>query len=188
MADIASQTLSQYRWPVVRIACGRCNRTADVRIDVLRQRYGDLPLGALARRVAGQRGCALADGPNPVCGVRIEAPPVEQWADLETAVREGWGVLLRCRRHFVARHPTQACAHAVELDPRTLLAALGFAFPLGKLPSRMICPNCGTHILTLEWILPAPPADPGGTAAGPVRLRPQTLSALGRKRFRVIGE
>ena len=89
-------TLGSYRPPVFAVDCPRCNRRAEVnRADLLR-RHGDISLQAVAQRIASNGGCALAVGNDPICSATAFELPVNQWADLNDALRgaglEGSGV------------------------------------------------------------------------------------------------
>jgi hypothetical protein len=190
MSDaLATVTLDGYRFPVIGFDCPRCKRNAEAEVAKLRGKFGGkLTLGEVARQVAAGRGCALAqDADHSLCSVRAVAPPVHHWAELDHARLGGWTALLHCGRRHEALKTAKSCPGAVPLDVPTLIAALGHNFPLERLPSRLLCPSCGSKSLGVEWIVPPEPPPSGGATQTPepVRLRP-TRAALGGRRFRVV--
>jgi hypothetical protein len=79
-------------------------------------------------------------------------------ADVETlgqAHQAGWGIKLRCgrgdRRGIVK---IDACRYSAVLDVETLVCTRGRAFPLSRLASRMMCPNCGERNVWLTFEAP----------------------------------
>ncbi len=112
---------------------------------------------------------------------------MHHWAELDHARLGGWTALLHCGRRHAALKTAKSCPDAVPLDVPTLIAALGHSFPLERLPSRLLCPSCGTRSLSVDWIVPEGPPPSGGATQmpEPLHLRP-TRAALGRKSFRVV--
>jgi len=191
MADaLDAQTVGQYQLPVVGFRCARCNRNADVDIALVRKRFGaGVTLLEVARQLAADGGrCALAaEGFDNICGARPYEPDVTVWATLSHAKFGGWGARLRCRRHMAALKTVKPCPEVIDLDPVQLIASHGHDQRLDRLPAKLVCPGCGTDLISIEWIVPKSPPPAGGQAAAPVlQLRPGRAS-VGRKRFRVIG-
>ena len=186
--DPKTITLGNYRPPVFAVDCPRCSRRAEVnRVDLLR-RYGDISLQAVAQRIAGNGGCALAMGSDPICSATAFELPVEHWADLNDALRGGWAGRLRCQRHMAAMKPTKPCPGFLDLDIKTLIAVLGGDFKLERLRSRCHCWDCGTKHVAIAWWVPDDPVPPGGSeqkTAEVLRLRP-SRTQLAKQRFRAI--
>jgi hypothetical protein len=95
--------------------------------------------------------------------------------------------VLLCGRRHEALKTAKSCPGPVALDIRTLVAAFGHGFPLERLPSKLVCPSCGTRSLHVEWTVPqdTPPSGGANQSPDPVQLRP-TRAALGRNSFRVV--
>jgi hypothetical protein len=169
MPDVGLQTIDQYRLPLVGFDCPRCKRSAQVDVEKLRARYrGTVTLAEVARQIAADRSCALAqDAVNSLCSVRPVAPPVHHWAELDHARRGGWAALLHCQRRHAALKAAKSCPEVVPLDVPTLVAALGSSFPLERLPPRLVCPSCGTQSVSVQWVLPPDPPPPGGATQAP---------------------
>lgn len=185
--ELAAVQLRDYAPPLVTFDCHRCKRRKDVLISELREEFGNLPLGEIARRVAAKlpRRCQLAYA-GEGCGVRVFEPAVEQWAYLAHAREGRWLGRQRCQRHHAALKSTKPCPEVLILDPDNLIAVFGWDFPLERLPRKMRCHKCGCELVSIEWIVPDSPADPNGTAAVPfVRFRPTRID-LARKHLAVI--
>ncbi|RYE46179.1 MAG: hypothetical protein EOP24_16175 [Hyphomicrobiales bacterium] len=169
MDDIATLQLSAYTPRQIDIVCRRCKRTASAETAKLRRRYGDRPLGELARLVAadGNPPCELAklgDG----CSVHPMEPPFEQWATLSDARLGGWVGWLACGRKYAALKPTKSCPGEFMVDVHSLLMVLPYDFPLAKLPLHLMCPECQAQRVLLRWEkiqAPAPTA-PARRSAG----------------------
>lgn len=152
MDDIANLQLSAYTPRQLDIVCRRCKRTATAQTSKLRRRYGDRPLGELARLVAadGNPPCELAklgDG----CSVYPMEPPFEQWATLSDARLGGWVGWLACGRKYAALKPTKSCPGEFMVDVHSLLMVLPYDFPLAKLPLHLMCPECQAQRVLLRW-------------------------------------
>ena len=141
--------LRDYEPPELQLQCARCNRTANLKVQVMAKRFGaNISIGDLARRIA-------ASGPKP-CGLALTGqcsalawqPPVWHWADLDRAWKGGWMARLRCRRNRAGLKATKPCPEMVIVDVETLVATLGYDFKLENLPSRLQCPQL--------LVLPAP--------------------------------
>jgi hypothetical protein len=195
MADIGKLMLDQFKPPEVAIDCVRCRRHATVTVAALKKKFGNQRLDVIARMVARSSTggaysvtCALAEDPfQQLCSARpIEVDPV-LWANLLDAERGGWRAILHCCRHHENLKRAKSCPESVSLPVMVLKAIFGWDFELEKLPRRLRCPNCGSHSIEIEWIIPAEAPDPAGASeAAPVlQLRP-SRAALGRRRFRVI--
>lgn len=163
--DLASVRLDDYRPTDLMIDCGRCRRQASVSCTTLRKKFGNIRLGEIARRVAasGIPPCNLATiGNGTGCRARPVEPAFHHWALLRDAQRGGWGARIICQRHLEALKRARPCPQVVDLDLDTLIAALGYDFPLERLRNRLRCPLCGTGSITVEWIAPGVRPDPGG--------------------------
>ncbi len=69
--------------------------------------------------------------------------PVET---LGEAYRMSWRVRVRCVRGVVESPVSlKRCEYQAELDMPTLVWAKGLSFPLGRLGSRLMCPQCGSR-------------------------------------------
>jgi hypothetical protein len=65
---------------------------------------------------------------------------------LGEAYRLSWRVRVRCVRGFVESPVNlKRCEYQAELDMQTLVWAKGLSFPLGRLGSRLMCPQCGSR-------------------------------------------
>jgi len=157
--------LSGYPWREIVINCHRCNRHAQVGRDILLKAYGDLTMEELARRIAADRSCAHATGDN-YCAARMLTPGVETWACLEEAMHGGWVAMLHCNRNMEAMKRGSACRKPFELYVPTLVALLGWDFPLERLPHKLTCPGCGTRSFFIEWFVPEPAGEPREALAG----------------------
>lgn len=188
MGQLAKGTdrLNQFKPTSLRIECIRCKRMGEMRTHKAVQAYGNITLDELARRVAENRGCALAVAGDNVCSARVVEPPFDSWARLQDALQDGWTATLYCQRRYYALKRVQPCP-PVPLDVATLVGALGSDYRLDRLETKARCPHCGTDGVKVHWHEPAPEPDPGGTTQKtPVlQLRPSG-AALGRRRFRVI--
>jgi hypothetical protein len=188
MADpLPSLLLSQYAPTELWFDCARCKRHGDAHVAVLRKKFGDLPLGEIARRVAaaGIPPCALAAG-NPAdnaCSVRPVEPPIELWARLAEARRLGYSARLHCERKLEALKRASSCPEVVDLDLDSLIAILGHNLPLEKLPARCSCPHCGTERVRIQWLAPSQRPTSGGAVSGLTRAALAT-----QRRLRVIGK
>jgi hypothetical protein len=186
---LPAMRLDQCPWPIIWINCARCSRHTAPHVATLQRKFGAMTtLGEAARLVAARGGCHLAkDAVQNICSVRVEEPPIDHWASLDHARRFGYAGRLHCHRHLAAMKSTRPCPMVWDLDLDTLVAVLGWDFPLERLPSRLSCPDCHTKHIRIEWI--APPESPAPDASGAetvVRLKP-TRAALAKKRFRVVG-
>lgn len=79
-------------------------------------------------------------------------------AEVETlgqALQAGWGIKLRCARgHHRGVVKIDECRYSAVLDVKTLVCTRGRAFPLARLASRMMCPNCGERQVWLTFEVP----------------------------------
>jgi hypothetical protein len=79
-------------------------------------------------------------------------------ADVETlgqAFQAGWGIKLRCARgDHRGIVKVDACRYCAALDVETLVCTRGRAFPLARLASRMMCPNCGERQVLITFEVP----------------------------------
>jgi hypothetical protein len=79
-------------------------------------------------------------------------------AEVETlgqALQAGWRIMLRCAREDhrgIVR--IDECRYSAMLDVETLVCTRGRAFPLSRLASRMMCPNCGDRNVWLTFEVP----------------------------------
>jgi hypothetical protein len=75
---------------------------------------------------------------------------------LGEAYRLGWRVRVRCIRGIVdAPVSLRKCEYKAELDMQTLVWAKGRGFPLGRLGSRLMCPQCGSNdvnVMFEQWL------------------------------------
>jgi hypothetical protein len=82
-------------------------------------------------------------------------------AEIETlgeAFFAKWGIRLRCGR--IGHRGTGKvvmCRYSVALDVETLVCTHGRSFPLSKLASKMMCPNCGERRIYLTFDVPGSP-------------------------------
>jgi hypothetical protein len=127
------------------------------------------------------------DADHSLCSVSPIQPPVEHWATLNDARLGKWGAVLYCRRTLEALKRSTPCLPPVELDVLSLAASFGHWQPLDRLPAKLRCPGCESHLISVEWIVPSKPAPDGaaGKVAAPVPLRPTRL-VKAEQRFRVI--
>ncbi|QMV00188.1 hypothetical protein GHV40_01200 [Devosia sp. D6-9] len=179
--------LSSYPWDEIAVDCPRCNRYAQVRVNLLMKVYGDIPLKDLAHRIAADRSCGLAIGLNgqrSFCSARMVTPEVHTWANLGNALHGKWGAILYCNRHLEAMKRAIPCKKPFELGVPTLVAAFGWDFPLERLPRKLTCPGCGSHSFHIEWHVPEPPPAPGGASENPEPIL--QLRAVGNGRLRLI--
>lgn len=185
--EISAMWLDQCPWPIVWIDCARCSRHTAPHIATLQRKFGKVTLGEAARQVAAPS-CALArDGAQSICSARPVAPPIDHWALLDHARRLGYRARLHCHRHLAAMKSTRPCPTTWDLDLESLIAVLGYDFPLDRLPPRLSCPDCHTKAIRLEWIgPPATPGPSGASAPAPVlQLRP-TKAVTGRVRLKLV--
>jgi len=145
--------LSAYPWREIVINCHVCNRHAQVAKERLLKTYGDLALSDLALRIAADRSCPRAKAEG-YCGARMLTAGVETWACLEEAMHGGWIAMLHCNRHIEALKRGSACRKPFELYVPTLVALLGWDFPLARLPNKVTCPGCGSRSFFIEWHVP----------------------------------
>jgi len=64
----------------------------------------------------------------------------------------GWKVHMRCTQGY--REGTRSmrrCIYRKQLDLDTLVCTRGPNFPLSRLESRLICPACGSHTITVVF-------------------------------------
>lgn len=160
MSDPRQRLLTECRSPYLIFECRRCRRHGQTSVRKLHQAYGNKPLGEIARLIAADGGCAFADTPQSGCTAIPVEPPVHHWADLGNARYGKWQALLYCERRMAALKATNACPGPIALDVPTLVAALGYAFKLERLPTRLCCPACGTKAVRIEWLVPEEPAPP----------------------------
>jgi len=163
--DIANLQLSAYTPRELDILCRRCKRHVSVRTSKLNTRYGDRPLGEIARLVAadGNPPCALA-AMGEGCSVEPLEPPFEQWATLSDARLGSWGGWLTCDRRRASLKPAKACPGEFVVDVHSLLMVLPYDFPLSKLPRHLKCPECQSDHVLIRWEKLQPPA-PSAPAA-----------------------
>lgn len=187
MADDRTKTLQTFHPRLLWIDCPRCGRHGTMRRKTAACRYGEnVTLAELARRVAREGGCALAQEAENRCSARVVEPPLEHWATLDDARLGGWTATLSCCRRLESMKRSKGCPEVFGLDVMTLVSLLGQDFKLFDLPGRCRCPMCQSRSIDIEWAVPDSPPEPGGTSAcDPMRLRP-TRAALGRARFRVV--
>ena len=75
---------------------------------------------------------------------------------LGEAYRLGWRVRVRCIRGIVgAPVSLRKCEYKAELDMQTLVWAKGHGFPLGRLGSRLMCPQCESKDVNVIFEPPA---------------------------------
>lgn len=170
MDEIVNLRLTAYQPRQLDIVCRRCQRHVSVETAKLQRRYGDQPLGALARMVAADSkpSCALAvmgDG----CSVEPMEPMFEQWATLSDARLGNWVGWLSCGRRYAALKPTKSCPGEFMVDVHSLLMVLPYDFRLNQLPLRCMCPECQTQRVLIRWEkmeTPAPIAPAARRATG----------------------
>lgn len=170
MDDIANLQLSAYTPRQLDIVCRRCTRIASAQTAKLQRRYGDRPLGELARLVAadGNPPCELAklgDG----CSVYPMEPPFEQWATLSDARLGNWVGWLACDRRRASLKPAKACPGEFMVDVHSMLMVLPYDFALSKLPRHLKCPECQSDHVLIRWEklqAPAPSAPAVHRSAG----------------------
>ena len=71
---------------------------------------------------------------------------------LGTARSLGWKVHMRCTQGY--REGTKSmrrCIYRKQLDLDTLVCTRGSNFPLSRLESRLMCPACGSHSVTVVF-------------------------------------
>jgi len=72
------------------------------------------------------------------------------------AFSAGWVAHVRCNaRARDMPKSSRPCLYTHELDMETLLLTRGPNFPLGMLPSRLLCPRCGQRDLSVIYYVPA---------------------------------
>jgi len=177
MDDIRALQLSAYGPRQLDIVCRRCKRTASVETAKLSRRYGDRPLGELARLVAADGNPQLA-AMGGGCSVQPTEPPVEQWASLSDARLGNWAGWLSCGRNRAALKVAKPCPGEFMVDVHTLLMALRWDFPLAKLPQQLTCPECQSHLVHYRWEKLQAPA--------PTAPAVQRSVGLGRGGLRVV--
>jgi len=75
---------------------------------------------------------------------------------LGEAYRLSWRVRARCIRGTIESPVrVQKCDYMAELDMQTLVWAKGLRFPLGRLGSRLMCPQCGSRDINVIFEPPA---------------------------------
>jgi hypothetical protein len=76
-------------------------------------------------------------------------------AEVETlgiALSLSWKVHMRCAKGY--RESTKSirrCVYRKQLDLDTLVCTRGPNFPLSRLESRLMCPSCGSHSVTVVF-------------------------------------
>lgn len=170
MDDLANLRLSAYTPRQLDIVCRRCQRVASASTCKLQRRYGDRPLGELARLVAadGNPPCELAKL-GEGCSVQPMEPPFEQWATLSDARLGNWVGWLSCGRNRAALKVAKPCPGEFMVDVHSLLMVLPYDFPLAKLTRRCVCPECQSQLVHLRWEkmqAPAPSAPAVQRSAG----------------------
>jgi hypothetical protein len=163
-ADEFGGNLSDYKHERLRIACGPCGRDGDYRVKTLRTMLGNPAMNEVPRFLAMKAGCALAARyPGHECRAYfVDNHNAARAHYLSDACAAGWALTLKCERRREGLKSVRACRfQPFGLDLESLVSALGHDFPIEQLPTRLVCPGCGSHHFALAWIAPkAPPAEP----------------------------
>lgn len=186
--ELSQLPLKKYRPPQISVDCARCRRHGLVTVSTVK--LGEsATVSDLVRHVAQAGKCQLAMGEPYACSAIPIEPPVEQWAALEDAKWGNWTLWLKCARSMAALKSVKACPGPIALDVRSLVARLGFNFPLSKL--RLICPDCGSELVHTWWEVPPAPDSTDPAAAQPTKPVSDSLYAGAKaptnRQLRIIG-
>lgn len=77
---------------------------------------------------------------------------------LGQARRLGWRITARCSHgKRDGMKSVRECTYRYGLDMETLLWTRGPNFPLSQLPTRLMCPQCGSRRVSLVYEVPSNP-------------------------------
>jgi hypothetical protein len=74
---------------------------------------------------------------------------------LGQAYSAGWRLHARCTHGYEPSMKRRRCSWNASLDMLTLVATRGRGFPLGDLQRRLMCPYCGSRVITVMFQPPA---------------------------------